>query len=111
MTKALDLWLPAWAARSRSKHRISGPRHVMLAICDHFEPFHGVGKPEALERIATWNTGLTAITREFKDADGIPPRHTFFYPIEQYDAEVVGRIADLCHATGSETEVHLHHDN
>jgi hypothetical protein len=47
----------------------------------------------------------------FRDADGEPPRHTFFYPIEQYDADVLAGIAALCHATRCETEIHLHHDN
>ncbi|RYD69257.1 MAG: hypothetical protein EOP84_28815, partial [Verrucomicrobiaceae bacterium] len=111
MLKALDIWLPAWAARSKAKQHALGTRHVMLAICDHYEPFHRAEKPEALERVAAWQNGFTALTREFKDADGIPPRHTFFYPIEQYDADVIGQLAELCHTTGSETEVHLHHDN
>ena len=83
----------------------------MLAVCDHFEPFHRAGKEEALERVATWKARFTELTREFSDADGGPPRHTFFYPIEQYDSDVIGQIAELCHTTGSETEVHLHHDN
>ena len=36
--------------------------------------------------------------------------HTFFYPIEQYDADIVEALAELCAETGSEIEVHLHHD-
>ncbi|MEI9896303.1 MAG: hypothetical protein WDN28_21175 [Chthoniobacter sp.] len=59
----------------------------------------------------TWQREFPALIREFRDADGVAPRHTFFYPIEQYDAEVLQRIADLCAGTGSETEIHLHHDN
>lgn len=81
----------------------------MIAVCDHFEPFHGVGKSEALARVATWRRDFAPLASEFQDADGQSPKHTFFYPIEQYDADVVGALADLCHATGSETEVHLHH--
>lgn len=111
MIKALDLWLPAWLNRSRSARQSSGIRHVMLAVCDHFEPFHRAGKGEALMRVATWKRGFTELTREFSDADGTPPRHTFFYPIEQYDSDVIGLLAELCHATGSEAEVHLHHEN
>src|SRR5262249_25076651 len=47
----------------------------------------------------------------FRDADGRPPRHTFFYPIEQYDAEEVAALAHLCLAGYGEVEIHLHHDN
>jgi hypothetical protein len=111
MIRALDLWLPAWRSRDKSKQRPLGTRHVLLAICDHFEPFHGVGKTEALARVRTWQDELPRLTSEFRDADGEPPRHTFFYPIEQYDADVVQGIAEVCASTGSETEIHLHHDN
>ena len=97
MIKALDLWLPAWLSRSRSARKTAGTRHVMLAVCDHFEPFHRAGKGEALQRVATWKTGFAELTREFSDADGVPPRHTFFYPIEQYDSDVIGHLAELCH--------------
>ena len=111
MLKALDIWLPAWQRRKKVPESAPGMRHVMIAVCDHFEPFHGVGKDEALARVAVWRRDFARLAGEFRDADGQPPKHTFFYPIEQYDADVVGALADLCHATGSETEVHLHHEN
>ena len=50
-------------------------------------------------------------TERFHDSTGTSPRHTFFYPIEQYNEEVVSLIADLCSVTGCEAEIHLHHDN
>jgi hypothetical protein len=109
MIKALDLWLPAWVRRQRMVPRSLGVRHVMIAVCDHFEPLHGVGKSEALERVESWRQGFSQLAGEYRDADAAPPKHTFFYPIEQYDAEIVGDLAELCHASGSEAEVHLHH--
>ncbi len=111
MLKALDIWLPAWLQRNRTPARALGVRHVMICVCDHFEPFHGVEKAEALERVKTWERGFAQLASGFKDATDRSPRHTFFYPIEQYDSDVVSGIAALCHATGSETEVHLHHEN
>ncbi|WP_042724802.1 hypothetical protein [Chthoniobacter flavus] len=111
MIKALDIWLPAWRRREKYSQHALGTRHVMIAICDHYEPFHGVGKPEAVARVEAWQRDYPKLIEEFRDADGIAPRYSFFYPIEQYDADIVGRLADLCAATGSETEIHLHHDN
>jgi hypothetical protein len=111
MIKALDIWLPAWRHREKDGQHALGTRHIMIAVCDHFEPFHGVGKSEALARVETWQREFSLLTSEFRDADGVSPRHTFFYPIEQYDVDVVQRITSLCAATGSETEVHLHHEN
>jgi hypothetical protein len=46
----------------------------------------------------------------FKDSDGRPPRHTFFYPIDEYHEGHVAAIADLCHQGFGEVEIHLHHD-
>ncbi len=109
MLKALDLWLPAWLNRKPSPPS-PGVRHLLLCVCDHFEPFHRVGKPEAVQRVELWKREFTRICRETRDGDGVPPRHTFFYPIEQYDETVVGKLAELCHETGSDTEIHLHHD-
>ncbi len=83
----------------------------MLCVCDHFEPFHHAKKPVALARVKTWQDEFPQLADEFSDADDISPRHTFFYPIEQYDPDIVAEIASLCHATGCETEVHLHHEN
>jgi hypothetical protein len=110
MIKALDIWLPAWRRREKYRQRALGTRHILLAVCDHFEPFHGVDKPAALARVETWQREFPKLTADFRDAGGVPPRHTFFYPIEQYDADVVQRLAEVCAATGSETEIHLHHD-
>src|SRR5688500_14624730 len=101
MIKALDIWLPAWLRRNRQPVQSGlGVRHVMIAVCDHFEPLHGVGVAEAGARIQTWKDGFSSIVKEFCDADGEPPKHTFFYPIEQYDEGLVEGIADLCHSSG-----------
>lgn len=85
-------------------------RHVFIAVCDHFEPFHQGGKSLALDRVRRWQREFRKFVNEFRDSDGIPPRHTFFYPIEQWDAEVCGALGDLCRWSGAEMEVHLHHE-
>ncbi len=111
MIKALDIWLPAWKRRTETHEHILGVRHIMIAVCDHFEPFHGVGQSEAMRRVETWQREWPQLVQEFRDADGVGPRHTFFYPIEQYDAGVVSQLADLHRTTAAETEIHLHHEN
>ncbi len=110
MIKALDIWLPAHL-RQRSRPPLTGPTHVMLSVCDHFEPFHGTDKRGAMERMALWQREWPKLIRNFKDADGRHPKHTFFYPIEQHDDDVVQALAELCKGSGGEAEIHLHHDN
>ena len=108
--KGLDRWLGSWIFRKRTAPPL-GVRHVLIAVCDHFEPFHDADKTTALARVALWRREHAAMCADFRDSDGTPPRHTFFYPVEQWDADVCGRLADLCHSTGGEAEIHLHHDN
>ena len=108
MLKALDIWLPAYLRRPRRK-AARGVTHILIAVCDHFEPFHDAGQEEAIRRVEEWKEQFPRFD-EFRDADGASPRQTFFYPIEQYNAEVVERIAEICRLTDCEVEIHLHHD-
>src|SRR6185295_16686935 len=107
MFKGLDRWLLSWIFRSRLRR--PAQRHLLIALCDHFEPFHHAGKPTALSRVEHWHAELARMTASFRDSSGTPPRHTFFYPIEQWDPDVCSALAVMCHNTGAETEIHLHH--
>ena len=58
-------------------------------------------------------TGYVSIrvpSAQFRDADGRPPRHTFFYPIETYHADHLDALASLCQLGFGEVEIHHHHD-
>jgi hypothetical protein len=109
MFKSLDIWLPAYLLRSRRISAAGSPRHVLLCICDHFEPFRETDRAGALERVDQWLNRFPKQTEPFRDANGAGPKQTFFYPIEQYDQEIINRLAELCRDTGCEVEVHLHH--
>jgi hypothetical protein len=50
------------------------------------------------------------LARSFRDADGQHPRHSFFFPGEQYAPEYLEPLADLTRRGFGEVEVHLHHD-
>lgn len=110
MYKAFDKWLLPYLFRQRFR-KPEGQIHVMIAVCDHFEPLHHSDKAGALERIGEWGNRFPKLIQPFKDDDGVSPRHSFFFPIEQYDRELLEPLADLCKQTGSEVEIHLHHDN
>jgi hypothetical protein len=110
MYKALDLWLPAYL-RQRPRMSASGVTDILLAICDHFEPLHHTDKATARDRIRRWKREYPPLIQGFPDADGVRPRHTFFYPVEQYDADLVGELTELAQWCGGEVELHLHHDH
>jgi hypothetical protein len=116
--KNLHTWLPGYAralaargVRTVAGSRIDGPRHLLFAMCDHYEPlWHGAPSAQGLERVRVWHEGYPKAFGRFRDADGRPPRHSFFFPGEQYAPEYLERLADLARAGLGEVEVHLHHD-
>jgi len=107
--KALNIWLPAYLRQKKVPLPQDKTIHLIIAICDHFEPLHNADKSKALERLNFWKKNFPLITERFFDSDGIPPRHTFFYPIEQIDSNLLNELKYICDKTGGEVEIHLHH--
>jgi len=96
--------------------RPRGPVHVMLALADHFEPaMHAEGgtrrvpRAEQVQRLELWHRDYPAMADPWRDHDGRPFVHTYFYPAEQYDAGLLEILADHCHGGWGEVEIHLHH--
>jgi len=108
-----NLWLPGLVRSYQRRPRppASGPIDVMLCIADHFEPGHGSpGLDVERARVDAWMERFPALAKRFTDADGHHPRHTFFFPAEEYRREHLDRLAELCAAGLGEIEIHLHHD-
>jgi hypothetical protein len=107
--------LPAgtWRALGASVDR---PVHLMLAVADHFEPSidpedgqKRVPRIEQERRLEWWRDQYPRVVDRWRDSDGRPLVHTYFYPAEQYDEGLLEILADHCHAGWGETEMHLHH--
>ena len=64
----------------------------------------------ANRRVEQWLRVYPEMAAPFRDADGRAPRHTFFFPAEQYKSEHLDRLGELVRAGLGEVEVHLHHD-
>ena len=108
--KAFDKWLLPYLRRRPPAHDFSkGPRHLFLAVCDHFEPMHDTDEAGAASRLETWLREWPRLCAEFRDADGRAPCHSFFFPIEQYRREHLEPLEALVKQTRAEVEVHLHH--
>ena len=112
--KNLHKWIGGWARHLAG--RVSAPRphglsHLLFAFCDHYEPLWGDAPAEVGDaRVRAWEEGYGRIAGSFRDADGRPPRHSFFFPGEQYRPEYLERLARLVRAGLGEVELHLHHD-
>jgi hypothetical protein len=112
--RGLDTWLLSYM-RECGKRRT--PRrgeviHVLLCIADHYEPKRGNASPAvADERVRCWLENYSDLFGDFRDSDGRPPRHTFFFPQDEYESRHLDALAALCRQGFGEVEVHLHHDN
>ncbi len=110
--KNLHTWLGGWirslALRSQ---RARGPRHVLFAFCDHYEPLWGNASLEVgRDRVSCWRDQYPTLADRYRDADGRPPRHSFFFPGEQYDPRCLDLLGELARGGYGEVEFHLHHD-
>ena len=107
--------LPAAAWRALQ----SPPRgrvHVILALADHFEPAivpedgqKRAPRSEQERRLEWWAREYPQVIDSYRDHDGRPLVHTYFYPAEQYDEGLVEMLVDHCHSGWGEIEIHLHH--
>jgi hypothetical protein len=112
-SRGVDRWLARYALDrpKRRAPRRGEPVHLLLCIADHYEPGNGGVTPaEAQQRVERWVAEYPKLFERFRDADGHPPRHSFFYPLEQYVPEHLEALAGLCRDGFGEVEVHLHHD-
>jgi hypothetical protein len=90
--------------------------HLILAVADHFEPaiapedgLKRVSRSEQERRLEWWRHEYPKAADRWRDSEGRPFVHTYFYPAEQYDEGLLEILADHCHSGWGETEVHLHH--
>jgi hypothetical protein len=93
-----------------------GPVHLILGLADHFEP--GIDptdgqkrapRVEQEQRVESWCREYPRMAERYRDHEGRPFVHTYFYPAEQYDEGLIEHLAELCHNGWGELEVHLHH--
>ncbi len=110
----LETWVRGYVRhvihRARAP-RFDGTRHLLFALCDHYEPLWGKADvAQGKVRVQAWEEGYPALAREFRDADGRPPQHSFFFPGEEYTPGFLDSLAGLARAGFGEVELHLHHD-
>ncbi len=93
-----------------------GPMHLIFALADHFEPAidpeggqKRVPRSEQERRVEWWAREYPKAVDGWRDHDGRPLVHTYFYPAEQYDEGLLEMLAEHCHAGWGEVEIHLHH--
>jgi hypothetical protein len=60
--------------------------------------------------VRVWSERYPSLAGACRDTAGRAPRHTFFFPGEEYHPDFVEPLAELVEQRLAEVEVHLHHD-
>jgi hypothetical protein len=109
-------WLPAyiWQRATRNRMTPTSPLHLIIAIADHFEPSmtHECRYADLREqerRLIAWCRDYPRMAGPWVDSDGYSLRHTYFYPAEQYNVDLVALLVEHCREGWGEIEIHLHH--
>jgi hypothetical protein len=108
LMRVLCQWTPSYLATGvRGRPR---PAHIVFCMVDHFEP--GTGKvPHGIEtdRMATLLEEYPRLADKHRDADGYPPRRTWFFPPHCHRNGNLRKLTSLCQRGYGEIELHLHH--
>ena len=113
-SRNMQYWIAAHLREfvARKPDSPSGTRHVYFCFADHYEPYGGTTDADrARRRVQQWADRYPAIAGRHRDSAGRVPQHSYFYPIEEYDAALLDQLAALKRSGWGDVEVHLHHDN
>ena len=109
-------WVPAYLLRGQlSEREFKEQKHLIITVADHFEPcYTGVFEKfnsvsEQVRLVREWAEKYPRSADEWRDSDGQPFKHTYFYPAEHNHPEVIAALAEHCRAGWGELEIHLHH--
>ncbi len=113
MFKDTGIWLPDYIKGRMLRKRPGRPTHILFAFADHFEPEQRPGDPPGLQRdrVKRWIEDYERAFSSCSDSNGRHPKHTYFFPQEQYIPEILDMLAGHCSRGFGEVEIHIHHDN
>jgi hypothetical protein len=107
LTRHLSTWRPF----DRRQLPPGLPIDVMVLVADHFEPARRFGDAAAVESVQSWVGAYERLVSRFRDADGRPPQHTWFYRYDYPNPGCVHALAECAFRGFGEVEFHLHHSH
>ncbi len=113
-TRNMHLWIGSYIRHFNSTAPAQSEAGIDVYFCfaDHYEPYgYGANRDTAHARVRRWTEHYPALASKHRDSDGKHPVHSFFYPAEEYDPDVLDQLKPICAAGLGDVELHLHHDN
>lgn len=115
--KSVWPWLPTYTWQRCTKRLPDiHPLHLIIGVADHFEPMNRGDAPEIpvnvldqARRLEKWCHEYPTVMDRWRDEEGQPLRHTYFYPAEDCDLNLVDQLVEHCQMGWGEIEIHLHH--
>lgn len=104
--KYLGNWLGdycRWCLADAFRAKVSATTHIVFLFVDHFEL---AGKQP---RLADWISKYPSLASRHADADGAPPKHTWFYALDLMREDELDAMRLLVEAGYGEVELHWHH--
>lgn len=110
-------WLARYPfARARALFEMNAfeKKHVIITVANHFEPGWSTNgfldKKTQVRRLKDYRERFKAEAGTVLDCDGTPFRHTNFYPVEQYDRDLLEIMSEMQAEGLGEVEIHMHHE-
>lgn len=105
MKKNMDIWLPSYLKTilCSSPNDLEGHKHIIFLFVDHFEL---AGKKP---RLSEWLKSYPELALKHIDADGVHPKHSWFYALDLLIEEELRDLRNLTDNGFGEIELHWHH--
>ena len=114
-SKNIHIWFVSYIKNVLTRKllpRADNEKIVYFSLVDHFEPYWRNDKKElAIKRVKSWSEKYEKLARKHKDSNNNSPKHTFFYPWDEYDEDCINELKKITDIGLGDVEVHLHHDN
>jgi len=111
-TRNADIWVISYIKQMFNKKNVPKSKHIYFCLVDHYEPYFGGAEEEyARSLVNKWVAEYRAVSSKHTDSYGKNPKHSYFYPIEEYDEVVINELYKICNEGLGDVDIHLHHDD
>ena len=112
-SRNMHIWiLPYITSRFNNSCNVDGKKHIYFCLADHYEPYYMNANMSTARNIVTeWIKNYRDVSIRHYDSFGNTPKHSYFYPIEEYDEVIINNLKSICVDNFGDVDIHLHHDN